>query len=119
MLNIVVGALSGLFALFALLFFSMDVMAAYVSTYVPISTGVVIFLLIIVLLLMVPCIITGVALLNFKPWARTAGTVLSIIEMVNFPLGTIVGVYGLWVLMSSDADYYFEPRFKEYVGGRR
>ena len=54
-----------------------------------------------------PSLITGYGLVNFKPWARIAGIVLSAISLINIPFGTIVGIYGLWVLLSKDTERLF------------
>jgi hypothetical protein len=54
-----------------------------------------------------PGIIIGVGLLRLRPWARIAGIAISIIALVMIPFGTIVGVYGLWVLFSKDAERLF------------
>ena len=64
------------------------------------------------LILTLPAIVLGIGLLNFRPWSRSIGTVIAILEMLNFPLGTAIGVYGLWVLMSPEADPLFSPRFR-------
>jgi hypothetical protein len=64
------------------------------------------------LILMVPTIALGVGLLNYRVWARSIGTVIAIIELLNFPLGTVLGVYALWVLMSPETDPLFSPRFQ-------
>jgi hypothetical protein len=57
--------------------------------------------------LALPSIITGIGLLRLRPWARIAGIVLSILGMTMMPFGTIVGVYGLWVLFSKDTERLF------------
>jgi hypothetical protein len=56
-----------------------------------------------------PSLIVGVGLLKFRPWARIAGIVLSIVVLVMVPLGTIIGAYGLWVLFSRDTERLFAP----------
>jgi hypothetical protein len=71
------------------------------------------------LLLAGPSVVIGLGLLRFKPWARTAGTVLSIFNLVNLPIGTTAGVYGLWVLMSQETDPLFSPRFLDGARGPR
>ena len=58
-----------------------------------------------------PSIFTGIGLLKFRPWARSVGTVVAIIEILSFPLGTILACYSLWVLMSAETDALFSPRF--------
>lgn len=54
-----------------------------------------------------PGVIVGVGLLRRRPWARIAGIVLSIIELMMIPFGTLVGVYGLYVLFSQDTERLF------------
>ena len=56
-----------------------------------------------------PGLITGLGLLSFKPWARILAIVLSAINLINIPIGTILGAYGLWVLLSKDTERLFSP----------
>jgi hypothetical protein len=67
-------------------------------------------LVVIVLVRSLPGVIVGIGLLKFRPWARIGGIVLSILDLIWFPFGTVVGVYGLWVLFSTDTERLFEPR---------
>jgi len=60
-----------------------------------------------VLALSLPGILVGIGLLRFAPWARIGGIVLSIFDLMWVPFGTIVGVYGLWVLFSKDTERLF------------
>ena len=50
------------------------------------------------LLFIIPQIWGGWKMIKEKPGAKTWGIVGSIISLLNFPLGTAVGVYGLWFL---------------------
>jgi hypothetical protein len=54
-----------------------------------------------------PSLITGYGLFNFKPWSRVVGIVLSAISLIFIPFGTIVGAYGLWVLLSKETEHLF------------
>jgi hypothetical protein len=54
-----------------------------------------------------PGVIVGIGLLRLRPWARVAAIVLSIVGLMMIPFGTIVGVYGLWVLFSKDTERLF------------
>ena len=56
-----------------------------------------------------PGVIIGVGLLRLRPWARIAGIVISIIGLMMIPFGTVVGLYGLWVLFSKDTERLFAP----------
>jgi hypothetical protein len=64
-------------------------------------------LIVFLIALSIPCLVIGVGLLQRRPWARTAGIVISILGMVFFPFGTVVGVYGLWVLFSKETEQLF------------
>ena len=54
-----------------------------------------------------PGIITGIGLLKYKSWARIVGIVLAAINLINIPFGTILGVYGLWVLLNKETEQLF------------
>src|SRR5436190_15549353 len=56
-----------------------------------------------------PSLVVGIGMLKFRPWARIAGIVLSIVMLVMVPFGTIIGVYGLWVLFAKDTERLFTP----------
>lgn len=67
------------------------------------GSALVVFLVAIAL----PGIITGIGLLKLKPWARIVGIVLAAINLINIPFGTILGVYGLWVLLNKETERLF------------
>lgn len=58
-------------------------------------------------LVSIPGIIGGVGLVKRIGWARILVLVLGFLNLVNFPLGTILGIYTIWVLMQDEADVYF------------
>ncbi len=49
-------------------------------------------------------IIAGIGLLQHQSWARTLALIVGVVSLVNIPLGTALGVYTLWVLLSPNAD---------------
>lgn len=59
------------------------------------------------LILSLPGLIAGWGLLKFRSWARILGIVLAVISLVNIPIGTAVGIYGLWVLLNKDTERLF------------
>ena len=61
------------------------------------------------LLLSLPGFLTGWGLLTFKGWARILGIVLSALNLLNIPVGTALGIYGLWVLLNRDTESLFAP----------
>ena len=58
-------------------------------------------------LLSLPGIIIGIGLLRLRPWSRIAAIVLSILSLAMMPVGTLVGVYGLWVLFNRETERLF------------
>jgi hypothetical protein len=71
-----------------------------------VGTTIITFLIV----LSLPGIITGIGLLKLRPWARIIGIVLSVLSLVMIPFGTLVGIYGLWVLFSKDTERLFEAQ---------
>ena len=49
-----------------------------------------------------PEIIGGFGLLKRKPWARFLILIIAVIDLIQIPLGTIIGIYELWVLLSEE-----------------
>ncbi len=64
-----------------------------------------------ILIVSLPSIIAGAGLLKYRPWARILTIVLSAIDLLNVPLGTALGIYGLWVLLARNSRILFERRF--------
>ncbi len=48
--------------------------------------------------------IVGFGLMERRPWARTLAIVVAIIALLNPILGTVLGIYTLWVLLPADAE---------------
>ena len=60
--------------------------------------------------LSLPGIIIGIGVYRLRPWARIGAIVLSILSLAMIPFGTIVGVYGLWLLFNGETERLFaEP----------
>jgi hypothetical protein len=51
----------------------------------------------------VPGIIAGIGLVKRRPWSRILALVIGIIDLLDIPLGTALGVYTIWVLMSDES----------------
>ena len=61
----------------------------------------------ILLVLSIPGILGGVGLLKRWSWARILVLVLAVLNILNFPLGTAVGAYSLWVLLNEETTQLF------------
>jgi serine/threonine protein kinase len=59
-------------------------------------------------LVSVPGLIGGIWLIKRKGWARILVLILSILDLLNIPFGTIFGGYSLWVLLNKDTTELFE-----------
>jgi hypothetical protein len=55
-----------------------------------------------------PGLFAGYGLLTLKPWARPLTIVLGVIDLIQFPFGTILGIYTLWVLLSAEGKAQFQ-----------
>lgn len=58
-------------------------------------------------LISLPNLIAGIGLKNRRQWARILTIILSILNLFNVPLGTALGVYGLWALLNEQSKTYF------------
>ncbi len=61
-------------------------------------------------LLSLPGLAAGIGLLTRQKWARILAIVVAVLGLLNFPIGTLIGVYAIWVLLQESATAYFEPR---------
>ena len=68
--------------------------------------GIIFFVLLITSL---PAIVTGIGLLRMASWSRIVAIIVSALHLFSFPLGTALGVYGLWVLLSRETVSCFQP----------
>ena len=63
----------------------------------------------IMLVLALPSVVAGAGLLKGKNWARILAIILAVFNLMNFPLGTAVGLYTFYVLFQNEANDYFAP----------
>ena len=80
---------------------------------VPILSIIGSVLMLIALTLSVPGIIGGWGLLTQRAWARILMIVLSAINLINIPFGTLLGIYGLWVLLTRETELLFREAAKD------
>ena len=115
-LHIVCGALGVLIGLAVLVIFGGvtgliqadgDQDAAFVVPIVGAAGGLVVLIL---FALSIPGIVGGIGLLSYQPWARILTITISILHLLNIPLGTALGIYGLWVLFTTEGARLFERR---------
>ncbi|MFW5762567.1 MAG: hypothetical protein ACOCXH_16465 [Cyclobacteriaceae bacterium] len=62
------------------------------------------------LIVSLPGLIGGIGLLNHQQWAKILVLIIGILNLLNFPFGTVLGVYTIWVLMNNQTDKIFESK---------
>ena len=65
------------------------------------------FLAAIFTVLSLPGIFAGIGLIRRKTWGRVLALVIGFLNLLNFPLGTAIGGYALFVLLREDSAEYF------------
>ncbi len=106
------GALNGLLMLMMGFFFG--VMVPVDRSGMPIKAGMpfpvyiafMTFITVFGLLVTIPSLAAGYALLKQKPWARIAAIIAAIIAGMNFPFGMALCVYTFWFLYGKGAHLY-------------
>jgi hypothetical protein len=114
-LYIIFGALGIVTALVMLLFFgglaSVAGMQAAAdpdaAAAVPILGGIGGLIAVFCFVMSVPGLVVGWGLMKFRPWARMVGIVFSAISLISVPIGTLLGIYGLWALLNSQTEALF------------
>ena len=54
-----------------------------------------------------PSLLAGAGLLWGKNWGRILTIIVSFFNLFSFPIGTALGIYGLYVLLRQEANEYF------------
>lgn len=75
-----------------------------------ITTGVGSAIALILILISAPGIIGGIALLRWRSWARYLVLALGFLNLLHIPLGTILGIYTIWVLMKDETVILFRNK---------
>lgn len=52
-------------------------------------------------------LVGGIGLLRFQPWSRVLVMIMAAIGCFVFPVGTVIGIYSLWVLMQDETAKLF------------
>ncbi len=68
------------------------------------------FIIFFLLLFSIPHFIAGYGLFKHAEWARILAIVLACLDLIAFPIGTALGIYGLWVLFNDETVALFKPR---------
>jgi hypothetical protein len=108
-LNIGFGAIALLISVALLLFYGGPI-GIYESTEDNIMGLIMSVAAVVNFVLSIPCIIGGIFLRQLKEWSRGMMIVTSALNIMNVPVGSILGGYGLWVLLTPETDPLFTPQ---------
>jgi O-antigen/teichoic acid export membrane protein len=75
----------------------------------PVLAVVGFFVGIFLFILSVPGIIGGIGLFKRREWARILVLITSAFHLLNFPIGTAIGGYSIWVLVNPETIRLFNP----------
>lgn len=101
----ILGVLIAMFVLIGMVLGNMLIDDYEVRKILPIiGTMVALFLL----LTSIPEIIGGIGLLKRRPWARILIMVVACLDLLWIPIGTIIGIYELWVLLQDETTQLFK-----------
>ena len=73
-----------------------DSTAMRITSIIGQSIGTVLFIL------AAPGFICGYGLITKKAWSRVFGIILSCVSLFSIPIGTIIGIYGLWIFFKDE-----------------
>ncbi|HET9216285.1 MAG TPA: zinc-ribbon domain-containing protein [Terriglobia bacterium] len=65
---------------------------------------------VLLLIISMPSIAAGIGLLRYRNWGRVLTLVLSVLRLLEFPLGTATAIYSFWVLLSRGGKSFFSER---------
>ncbi|MBN1827307.1 MAG: hypothetical protein JW958_13695 [Candidatus Eisenbacteria bacterium] len=61
------------------------------------------------LLIGLPGFLSGIGLLAGAGWAKVLAVIVGALNLVNFPIGTAIGAYTIWVIASDKEDEKTKP----------
>ena len=106
-LNMVYGIAGALAAILILIQFG-GLSGVYAAFNEDIIGLVAVILVVFQLLIAAPCVLAGYYVRKLQDWARVMLIMVSAINVLNVPFGTLIGAYGLWVLMTPETDPLFQ-----------
>lgn len=106
-LHVGAAALFAAGGIFVFTFFASIGLAARDAEALPILGAIGSAVALFLLSLSVPGFLAGYGLLQRRPWARVLAIVIGFLQLVNFPIGTAIGAYTIWILFDEQAATVF------------
>jgi hypothetical protein len=73
-------------------------------------SGIGVFVAAFLAILAAPSLLLAYGLHHRRPWARILGLVLGALNLLAFPLGTLIGVYTIFILVKPEAELELSGR---------
>jgi hypothetical protein len=108
-LYIVLGAVGILVGVFVAAIIAGGGLISQDRTAILVTSIVAAVIVFILILVSVPGVVAGIGLLAYKPWARILTLILGFLNLPGFPVGTALGIYTLYVLLTPETNQLFEP----------
>jgi len=102
-LYIVFGALGLVAAIITMLVLGGSGLISGDARSAALLSGIGLFVAVIISVLSLPSVIAGWGLLKRKSWSRLLAIVLGALNILNFPVGTAIGVYTIWALTQNES----------------
>jgi hypothetical protein len=109
-LQIVFGVLKLLLAAIIFLVFAAGGLISGDLQAMAIISTVGLIVVVFLVALALPGIVGGIGLLKGKSWARLLVLVLAVLDLLDFPLGTAVSIYTIWVLLNGETSALFNGK---------
>jgi len=74
------------------------------ATVAPMLGGIGVVVSSFILVVSLPGLIGGIGLLKMAPWSRIVVIIVSALNLISFPFGTALGIYGIWVLTRPEVE---------------
>ena len=69
--------------------------------YLSVNTMVFVVIAASLVIIALPGILGGIGLIKNRQWSHLLSLIMGCLNLINFPLGTALGVYTIWVLMKN------------------
>lgn len=67
------------------------------------------------MIIYLPMLIASLGLHWRKKWGRIMGMIWSILNFADFPVGTVFGIFGLWVLLKKETKKIFKVDETKFI----
>ena len=108
-LYIVFSIMQVMFA-FYIFIFNPNMLPEFFDSVIRFNSLKVVLVILYIPFIIVPGIVCGAGLKKYKTWARIILLILGCFYLLYFPVGTVVGIYTIWVLMNGSTKRLFSRK---------